>query len=64
MLDLDDENPEIWYLLGFNEENKPNQPDIEAAREYYESGKQMIEKIITVDPSAREVSKDRDKSLF
>lgn len=58
MLDLDDENPEIWYLLGFNEENKPNQPDIEAAKEYYESGKQMIEKIIQADPLAREAFQD------
>jgi hypothetical protein len=53
-LDLDDENPEIWYLLGFNEESS-SPPDLEAAQEQYENGKLLVESKIKNDPSLKEV---------
>jgi hypothetical protein len=53
-LDLDDENPEIWYLMGFNEESS-SPPDLEAAQEQYENGKLLVESKIKNDPSLKEV---------
>jgi hypothetical protein len=40
-------------LLGLNEENS-TPPDLEAAKEYFENGKLLVDSKIKMDPSLRE----------
>ena len=45
------------YLLGLNEENS-SPPDLEAAKEYFENGRLLVDSKIKMDPSLRDSLKD------
>jgi hypothetical protein len=54
VLDLDDENPDLWYLMGVNANNRPV-CDEETATESFSTAKTMLEEMLEKDPS-QEVS--------
>lgn len=50
VLELDDENPDLWYLMGINA-NSRNPCDAETAEEAFSTAKSMVESFLEQDPN-------------
>ncbi len=48
-MDYDDENPEVWYLLGVNANNR-NPPDVETAQFSFQQAITLLEKEMKENP--------------
>ena len=52
MIDEDDENIELWYLVGVASLSMQPSPDYESARYHLEHAKEMIEAMMKIDNNA------------
>jgi len=52
LIDEDDENIELWYLVGVASLSMHPSPDYESARYHLEHAKEMIEAMMKIDNNA------------